>query len=827
MGNSEFTKTSLHNHFGGVFAENARGNNGSKFVFDIEHAKKKIDDAHENEYKLLGLTNHNCFWKNEYDLLVQYIQEQNYDIELIPGSEFDVLNIVKGKNHYLHVVLLISPNSDLDLFASDINDFIRDNGEPAITIEQLTTLACKNKCILIPHGKKQKTKGLLKNLPTFDNFLSIKDFFPILIEDNKSAQREVLESQIRAHITSDDFEWLTQVGSISTLDQLPDFSSIIEPTYIWGEPSFDSLFYCAIMGKDRVMRESDIIEKNKYIKKVEIVNNGGVLKDSTLLFSHGMNSIIGNSGSGKTLLLNLIKLKLTGKNLSNSISTTDADYSELYNDIDVIIYDNEDNPVDVGDINVFEGENLYKQIVSTLTYDKNKLLKDLNATPTFEETEKLVANFNANLNDYITDRIKINKKSKSIDNSLIKYFASIDYLKSNKRVQGSIEYIIDSKIKTKQKDLSKKIKTKLEDIDKTKSSFEVIDELIKNYKLDEEELALNSIRFKLLKRILSDKNNFNNEFIRIDANLMFKNKLVEIISEYNETIGQRTKTVNDSKQIIGDEAEKIVNELKQISLTRNQLLVPILEEEKLLESVKKNDEIIKLSNFTINKNIEYEDIVEYFDSAIGTGQGKILKSEFSNAKGKNDDLYPINLFNHDSVKRFSEKFIEKEYSNNNMFRLNSDKFIKFDILIRDLEGDYKQISSLSAGQLSKIYINLLIDNKLKAMENNAVILYDQPDNNLEKTFILDTLGRKLADLKQRYQVIITTHEPLLVINSDSNSIVKAENDPIAGENNISYDNLTMYDVGDKLAAIEKIAQLIDGSHKAIKKRNQIYGGFNL
>lgn len=826
MKNIEFTKSSLHNHLGGVLAEKTRGNKDVELVFDINQAKIKIDEAYKSEYQLIGITNHNIFWKDEYDKLIKYIKEKDYDISLVPGSEFDVLNVVKGKNHYLHVVLLISPNNDLDAFKADIDNFIRGNNEPAITIEQLTKLACKNKCILIPHGKKQKNKGLLKNLPMFDNILSIKDFFPILIEDNKSAQREVLESQIRAHITSEDFEWLTQVGSVSTLDQLPNFSSITEPTYIWGDASFDSLFYCAIIGKDRVMREADIIEKNKYIQRVEIRNKGGALKDSTLLFSHGMNSIIGNSGSGKTLLLNLIKLKLTGKNLSNSISTTGADYSDLYSDIDVKIFDNENNIVDVDDINVFEGENLYKQIVSTLTYDKNKLLKDLNATPTFEETEKLVSKFNSGLNDYITDRITVNKKSIDVDNSLIKYFASIDYLKSNKSVQGSVEYIIDSKLKTEKNELSKKIQTNIDDITTTKSSFEVIDKLIEKYRL-EEKTALNSIRFKLLKKILSDKNTISREHIKLEAGLVIKNKLIEIVNEYNETIGQRTKAVNDSKQIIGDEVENILNALKQIALIRNQLVIPVLEEEKILYSINKNDEIIKLSNFTINKNIEYEDIVEYFDSAIGSGQGKILKSEFSNAKGKNDDLFPINLFDASSVKKFADKFVEKEYSNNNIFRLNADKFIKFDILIKDLEDDYRQISSLSAGQLSKIYINLLIDNKLKAMENNAVILYDQPDNNLEKTFILDTLGRKLADLKQRYQVIITTHEPLLVINSDSNSIIKAENDPIAGENNIGYENLSMYDVGDKLAAIEKIAQLIDGSHKAIKKRNQIYGGFNI
>ena len=180
-----------------------------------------------------------------------------------------------------------------------------------------------------------------------------------------------------------------------------------------------------------------------------------------------------------------------------------------------------------------------------------------------------------------------------------------------------------------------------------------------------------------------------------------------------------------------------------------------------------------------------------------------------------------------SVEQFANIFIEQKYTNDSIFRFVSDKFISFKIMIKDLENSYKDIETLSAGQLSKIYINILIDTKLKAMENNAIILYDQPDNNLEKRFILEILGKKLNELKKKYQVIITTHEPLLVINSDSNSIILATNDPVNGKNSISFENLSMYDVGNKEAAVDKVASLIDGSRKAIRLRNQIYGGINV
>jgi predicted ATPase len=315
--------------------------------------------------------------------------------------------------------------------------------------------------------------------------------------------------------------------------------------------------------------------------------------------------------------------------------------------------------------------------------------------------------------------------------------------------------------------------------------------------------------------------------INNNANLIIKSKISSIVGDYNKTIGQRTKVVNESKQIVSDETENVINKLKEITILEYQLHIPTLDSEELIRSVKKDEDIIKLANFKINKDIGYEDITEYFDSAIGSGQSKILKSEFSPSGGKNASLYPIDLFDLDKVKTFADIFVSKGYTNSNIFRLNANKFIQYDILIKNLDSKYQLISSLSAGQLSKIYINMLIDTKLKAMENNAVIVYDQPDNNLEKTFILKTLGRKLAELKKKYQVIITTHEPLLVINSDSNNILRAENDPIAGVNNIKYENLSMFDVADKSAAIEKIASLIDGSHDAIKLRNKIYGGFDL
>ncbi|MDD4070157.1 MAG: hypothetical protein PHF05_06870 [Candidatus Izemoplasmatales bacterium] len=819
MEKKEFTKTSLHNHFGGKSADFARGRVNPSPHFDMILAETKIDNASVNEYQLLALTHHNVFWKSDYLKLNQYIEDKKYKITLIPGAELDIVDDRSGNRQYLHVVILISPSSNLDMFSNSIAEYVTNNGEYAVTIEQLTELAYSNKSILIPHGRKQSKRSALRNIPSFDDILSIRDFFPILIEDKSDAKREILESKIRAHLTLEEFEWLTSSGSISSLDQGNDFSTIKEPTYIWGEPSFDSLFYCAIIGKDRVIRENDIIEKSRYVKTINIKNKGGVLQSTDLNFSHGLNSIIGNSGSGKTLLLNLIKLKLTGKNLTNAVSATNADYSQMYKNSEILIYDNNGVIFKPNEINVFEGENLYKQIISTLNYDKAKLLMDLNAMPSFVQTQKLIDKFNADLNIYISNRIKLNDNLATINKSLVKSFASVEYLRSNENLPDLVEYIMNPKLRTDKQALNTTLNSINDDISKIKFNFDLIKQLLNKYALKKEVKSIIDIRLSLLRKVLLNKIDTKVKIIQLDEKILISNKLSSIVTDYNKTIGERAKVANESKQIISDEFESIINTLKESTFTKVKLSIPTLDEEKLIQSVIKNDELIKLENFSVVKRIYYEDFTTFFDSAIGSAQGKILKSEFSKFK-----LAPITLFKSETVKDLANVFIEKKYRNSNIYKLIPEALIKFEIMIKNLDDEYQKIDTLSAGQLSKIYINVLIDSKLKAMENNAIVLYDQPDNNLEKTFILETLGRKLAELKKKYQVIITTHEPLLVINSDSNNIIHAANDPIAGVNKITFENLTMYDIGDKKAAIEKIAQLIDGSKRAIQLRNQIYGG---
>ena len=172
-------------------------------------------------------------------------------------------------------------------------------------------------------------------------------------------------------------------------------------------------------------------------------------------------------------------------------------------------------------------------------------------------------------------------------------------------------------------------------------------------------------------------------------------------------------------------------------------------------------------------------------------------------------------------------YINNEYDNYIILNNDYNNYVEYELQLKNSLNNFENIETMSAGELSKTYINNLLDSSIKNEGTSAIILFDQPDNSLEKKFILNELVTKIDDLRADYQIFITTHEPLLVVNADSNSIIEAKNDKtaISSKNKIVYRNLSFvdkYDSKDKM--INDIAELVDGSYDAIKDRTKIYGG---
>lgn len=825
---NEYLKISLHNHFGGNAANRTRNSNLT-YYFDLNSAKQRIDDASKNEFEILVFSNHNIFKKNDFETSKAYAETKKdangNNILLLPGVEIDLINdknLQPADQKFLHVVLVFNSTADLQMIEDKIDEIIQKNSNNFFTVDNLVEVLMIDKCIMIPHGgRKQNLRCAAKNMQQFAVISDAYYMIPIFIEDTKKIHKARLLEKIKDELGEDKYEYFSNVASVSAADQSP-FSDIVEPTYLWGEKSFDALYFAAIMGCNRVLKENDINIKSSYIKTIKIVNHGGSLMNSEIDCSHGLNSIIGNSGSGKTLLLNLISKKLQGKNLEYAVSATNCDYDELYKNSDVQLFDQNDMEIKLNSINVFEGENLYKQIVSTLSSSKTDMLKLLNASPNLSEFNQLMYNFNDEISHYIKHQKNISNLSKIIDDNLKIIKASSEYLSINKSSGLYVDFQKDLKYETNLSKIKEELKSIDSDAQEFNNAFTIIDSLLTKYSVTRRE-EFEKIKKELDLKIKISSINKKLEYEKNNYGKILEDTLYSKVSNYNSKIGSKFKSIQESKQNLNEAINNVIQALLQQIKIENQIIIPKLDREALKASIKvKDDSFVRLEKKQVSFLISYDNISVFFDPIIGRDKVKINQSEFKNLFIKKDQY---DLFYERDVKELLDYISTKtDKLFNSYITGDFSQFISYTINIK-AENEYKDIMSMSAGELSKVYIDKMIDQKLAICKNNAIILYDQPDNNLEKKFILKNLCTKLSELKNNYQIFITTHEPLIVVNSDSNRIIHVINNKLVGnEAKISFENLSFVNTTSKKNALEEIASIIDGSTDAVKLRNQIYGG---
>lgn len=73
--------------------------------------------------------------------------------------------------------------------------------------------------------------------------------------------------------------------------------------------------------------------------------------------------------------------------------------------------------------------------------------------------------------------------------------------------------------------------------------------------------------------------------------------------------------------------------------------------------------------------------------------------------------------------------------------------VDYGIEIKTIEEGYQSIEKETAENLAKIYISYMFEKEIKKEGANVLILYDQPEANMEKKFIYDILSDKIQDLR--------------------------------------------------------------------------------
>ena len=81
------------------------------------------------------------------------------------------------------------------------------------------------------------------------------------------------------------------------------------------------------------------------------------------------------------------------------------------------------------------------------------------------------------------------------------------------------------------------------------------------------------------------------------------------------------------------------------------------------------------------------------------------------------------------------------------------------------------MDKISVGQRGTVYLCL----KLATSTFSTPIIYDQPEDDLDNQFIINELVGIFKSIKKFRQVIIVTHNANLVVNSDAEQVIIAQN----------------------------------------------------
>ena len=482
------------------------------------------------------------------------------------------------------------------------------------------------------------------------------------------------------------------------------------------------------------------------------IKNFLLIEKIVVNFTKGFNAFTGETGAGKSIIIEGLKLALGGKNKSN-----------------LNLKDNEISSIKA----VFEINNLIRKNLKELNIEidddyliverqinsnqKSKLLINSEIRPlsdikyilknviefqeNFEQQELFDNNYFLKFIDNIGDINKTDLNSKFEKFKIAKNTYQ-EHLDNEKNINEKLEIL---KIKSKKIKLLNPIEKEYEDL------------------INKRNLNKNMKKFidisNEIKRSLSDYSS-NDYLSSIERNLI---KLESFDQEYSE-INQRLSALILDISEITNELENKLNSVDYDEIDFDGIDEKIYQYQQLsnffeiepenLYSIKEkiSNEIESLENFDKEKKVLFKKYIESLESfKVEAYKVSNLRKNVSKkiSKDINIQLPIVNIEQGEIVFNFSEKD-EKFYS--------SKGYDELDVLFRtNKNSEFNSIKKVaSGGELSRL---LLIIKSLSAnKDNDLTLIFDEVDSGLSGK-IASNVSEKIHSISKKNQVIAITHSP--------------------------------------------------------------------
>jgi hypothetical protein len=127
------------------------------------------------------------------------------------------------------------------------------------------------------------------------------------------------------------------------------------------------------------------------------------------------------------------------------------------------------------------------------------------------------------------------------------------------------------------------------------------------------------------------------------------------------------------------------------------------------------------------------------------------------------------------------------------------------------DGQTKDLSKLSGGRRVAVLLSLILES-----DDSTPLFVDQPEDELDNRFLNDTIIPALHRLKGKRQVVFATHSANLVVNGDADQVIALEADAERGRIDVCG-AIEVPDVRDA------IVRTLDGGADAFRLRRKKYG----
>ena len=526
------------------------------------------------------------------------------------------------------------------------------------------------------------------------------------------------------------------------------------------------------------------------------IKNFLLIKKISIDFINGFNAFTGETGAGKSIIIEGLKLALGGKNNTNlNLKDNEISSVKAIFEINNLIKKN----LDKLNINIDDDYLIVERQINSSQKSKLLINGEIKPLNNVKSILKNVIEFQENF-----------EQQELFDN---KYFLKfIDNIGSIKKDNLNLEfekYNSSKKIYLAHLDNEKNIKEKLEMLKIKNNKIKTLNPIENEYEelINKRNLNKNIKKYSEISneiKNLISKFNSNGHLISIEKNL---NKLIEINEEYLDISQKFTSSILDINELINELENKFnfedydeidLDEIDEKIYQYQQLSKFFEVEPKSLFSIKDEilNEIDSLENFDRQKKIlfnKYSNDLNNFKKEALKVSNLRKKESKKISEDINKQLPIVNIQQGELIFKFSEK-IEKDY--------NSQGYDELDVLFRtNKKSEFSSIKKVaSGGELSRL---LLIIKSLSAKnDSNLTLIFDEVDSGLSGQ-IASNVSEKINNISKKNQVIAITHSPQVASKANKHWKI---------EKIIKNDEMTSQIVElNEESRINEIASLISGT----------------